>query len=771
VRVFLAIGLLLAISCSPTSSALHITVKFGPNSRAQCVRVVVTPRKGGASESTAAMPRGAKEVLNVGVVRTRNLVGEVTAQALGFVAKDCNETTLNEESNIASGSLDMSSLQQLEVTLDGPTAALDADGDHYRAGPDCLDTNPLVHPGQVETRCTDGLDDDCAGGIDCADSACAGVMPCTGLCTGASGVCTSPGLCEQSLGACVSGKCEYPVDLGASCGPKSFCRADKSCALGEGNCLDGLDNDGDTLADCADADCSAQPCDKGAPCIQPGSCVSQVCVKGSPVQCPSGQSCVGDAGCVSPETGIACANGKDDDADGLTDCADPGCASATCEDGNACTTGQTCSAGTCGGGASVICNSPGECQVPGACQVDGGCGYPHAPAGSPCDGGVCAPNGTCGVFPFVPSNFVPSAFVPDASVLLDCIATLNTDSATNPFESWCGPKPEVSLLAQDGGPEVMVLSMRNLTVEAGLGAYIYGRRPVLFAVYGDATLGSGSLLAPVANPDGGVSWPAGYSPPVGMGTGPLPHCLTGTGANGKQPGLSTGGGGGGAFGTAGADGGDGFGSPGSKGGGGAPNGNELLIPLRGGCAGGNGGPTSVDRGGVGGGAIQISVAGHLTVAGRIGSPGYGGTGGNSQNNANGAAGGGGSGGGVLLEAWQMEFLAGGWVTANGGGGGEGDGDNSDSAFVGASAPRALVAAAVGGVGADGTATANGGPGGAGSNGQTPATVGINANSYDNACGGGGGGGAGRVRLNAYASCASNGATFTGVVTSNRLNCP
>ncbi len=63
----------------------------------------------------------------------------------------------------------------------------DADHDSYNVtggncGPiDCDDTNPLIHTGAPEV-CTNGVDDDCDGLIDCADSDCFGHASCTVTC-------------------------------------------------------------------------------------------------------------------------------------------------------------------------------------------------------------------------------------------------------------------------------------------------------------------------------------------------------------------------------------------------------------------------------------------------------------------------------------------------------------------------------------------------------------------------------------------------------------
>src|SRR5439155_432500 len=88
------------------------------------------------------------------------------------------------------------------------------------------------------------------------------------------------------------------------------------------------------------------------------------------------------------------------------------------------------------------------------------------------------------------------------------------------------------------------------------------------------------------------------------------------------------------------------------------------------------GRTAVDDGfgGNGGGAVQLSVGGTLTMlpystVAAFGGGGLGGTGGQRI-----AGGGGGSGGAVLLEANLLSLAALSAVTANGGAGGEGSGD-------------------------------------------------------------------------------------------------
>jgi len=123
----------------------------------------------------------------------------------------------------------------------------------------------------------------------------------------------------------------------------SDCQGDPNCAPGSEICNDGADNDGDGLIDCDDfGDCSAFPgCDSG-----PGDCCTD---NGSP-GCDNqlGEDCVcsidpfccqveWDAICADtfenqcggtcgdPDPEVECADGADNDNDGLIDCADADC--------------------------------------------------------------------------------------------------------------------------------------------------------------------------------------------------------------------------------------------------------------------------------------------------------------------------------------------------------------------------------------------------------------------------------------------------------------
>jgi hypothetical protein len=110
-------------------------------------------------------------------------------------------------------------------------------------GPSCAGGGGCTPTETTEVTCTDGLDNDCDGAIDCADSDCASDPACGGGCTPTE-----------------------PTEM---------------------TCNDGLDNDCDGFVDCADSDCAADPAcapacsPKGASCVNDSECCSNKC-KGKP---------------------------------------------------------------------------------------------------------------------------------------------------------------------------------------------------------------------------------------------------------------------------------------------------------------------------------------------------------------------------------------------------------------------------------------------------------------------------------------------------------
>jgi hypothetical protein len=374
--------------------------------------------------------------------------------------------------------------------------------------------------------------------------------------------------------------------------------------------------------------------------------------------------------------------------------------------------------------------------------------------GQACQTGACQ-----NLFKYAPSNLTAGTVTSvAAAVTLNC-GTSIFDSTNLTFTNWCGapqPTPFTQSQTANGGPDVIVLAMSAFTLPVGNTLQITGGRGVMLVVYGDANV-AGTILVSGAAATAG---PGGNSSSCGA---------AGAGSNGRD-GTRTGALGGGAGGaghlTDGTDGATGTGGAGGLGAHGVALAAPTLIPLHGGCQGGHGGPSDVGTGGVGGsggGALQLSVAGTLTVTGQISAAGGGGTGGNGHD----GGGGGGSGGGVLLEAETLSVALTARIAANGGAGGEGGTNGGGNGANGAdgSANGSLQA-----LGGNASASAgNGGNGGALAGAPTAAQAGQSGNGG----GGGGGGAAGRIRLNAHTSCSITvGSVVSPAATSNgATGCP
>lgn len=511
------------------------------------------------------------------------------------------------------------------------------------------------------------------------------------------------------------------------------------------SCTDGTDNDGDALSDCADPDCATLACDDGDDCTFDDACDNSTCV-GRAVVCTSPPPCKATPGTCS---GGICqytanvANGS------------------TCDDADSCTQTDTCNNGACIGQSPVVCNStacnqngmcnsstgtctftpvtctPNECQTGGSCNpADGGCEFTARPNGSTCqaDAGTCH-NGGCTTetaFAYAPSNFSPTTGIVRGPIIIDCPAALNTSNAGS-LVTLCGRTVNVDSVSLSGTSYgARIIRTRSLIVTDGGTLAVLGQIPLIFAVYGDADI------------DGRIN----ASRSIAMSSNenesiyPCNDPTSGNNSGDGRPGA-----GGGAFADLGGQGGDG--STGSIGGAaGLPVGNATLVPLRGGCDGAPGSGGNNEGFGRGGGAVQVSVAGTLTLRGVILANGAGGHGGNSGASKGGGAGAG-SGGGILLEAQRLRMKATLRMTANGGTGGEGAGFNDGQDGVDGLPDFGPTAAPAG-------QDPSGGNGGDGAGGLTLA----GGNGADGTLGesGGGGGGAsvGRIRINFNTACREQG---------------
>ena len=802
-----ALGLLcLLLGCKQsTDQALKVTVSFEPGLASRGVRVVVSD--GMQSRESAPLVVG-NSALVIGVVQDSALGDEVTIEAVGYLDAQGTQMTSPAERSQKARATFARGVQPIELTVKAvavPDGGVDQDQDGFFTPDDCDDFDRAVHPDAIEV-CNNGeRDDNCNGRSDCEEASCAGQS-----CGLGGATCSGQQCREQQCGDMADNDGDGLIDcadadcMGQACGVGGLCTSGV-CVSGTevGLCFDGHDNDGDGKVDCLDSDCDGQMCADGNACSENDLCSGGACVPGPLKSCtaPASQcvtspgACVNDAGasCVFAartsggcDDALACTTGDGCQADGgcrgtRVSCApkgqcfapgvcqeslDGGCSYAVmaggCNDGDNCTISDSCdSAGGCAG-ARVSCGVPGECFNPStACEADGGCIFTIR-TGMGCDGGSCNASGACvapAVFPYVPSNFAETQLPAMAAAITFSCGTTTYDSSTGSWAGNCAGNPSPSGTAISvGGVSTALLYFDALTINMGATFRVVGGKPVILAVRGAATI-NGALSA--SSTKYGVA-----------GAGSNADCSLGSGTNGTVSGNPTrgGGGGGASFATDGGDGENGEGG-GPRGVRGTPFGVASLVPLHGGCRGGNGGQNDAANGigGNGGGALQLSVAGTLTMnsGSTVTASGAGGTGG--LHDARTAGGGGGSGGGVLLEGGTVTINSAAAITANGGAGGEGSGYggsafNGDDGENGAERGSARAT--------PGDSVACGGAGGYGGAGILAAENGKSPECGATMAGGGGGGSVGRIRINGQSCSINSGATISPPATGTGSNgCP
>jgi hypothetical protein len=348
---------------------------------------------------------------------------------------------------------------------------------------------------------------------------------------------------------------------------------------------------------------------------------------------------------------------------------------------------------------------------PNVLGADAGLGDALVPDGAQGDGASYC-------WPYKPANYDP------------CTPTFDQDHPTTGQKTFSANAPldtdAASDTIADGGVTYALYRYSSLTIAAGATLTIKGSRPALIIVDGDANVQGSIVVSPNS---AAVSSACGPS----LDVGPVTTNYTA-------------GGGGGGYGGAGA-------------GGGAANGNQKIGPLRMGCPGGaSGTPKPVSNnsqaganpapGGAGGGALELSVRGSLTIANTsiVTANGAGGGGGDAHakqsapcltmdmHGCNSGGGGGGSGGSILLEGVTVNVM--GSVCAVGGGGGAGGNEAGVGGDPGTTSTTCTVALG----GKNPVAGGNGGAAG-------PATAGANGGG-GYVSNGGGGGGEGRIRIRA-----------------------
>ncbi len=784
IRWLLGATLLFAACPDPgTIGGLRVEVRLASNARSACVKVFAVGGGVQAESGPFAIAAGGSAIIAVG---QGSLPSSVTLEAQGFSDSKCT-TRLSETSGLVAAEFPTRGVSAVVLLVSSPDAL--TDGGTRDGG--------AADSGQPDAGAGDaGSGSLC---VTCGGSACNGQ---------ACGVADSPLLASCDNGVCRERNCGNNVDdnvgQGTDCADPDC--AQKSCGLGtcvasmctsEINCSDGIDNDSNGKSDCADPSCDTHACNDALSCSVNEVCGGGTCGSGVQLVCPApvtvcfaagvcaepggcsyavatgascddgtlctiNDSCGADAGCQgiakpcnTPPPGQCWqASGTCSESDGGACAYDA--RSGSCDDGQNCTAADQCHAdGTCTGTA-VTC-TPGECQAfSGTCAVDGACIFSPTP-GASCGNntGRCTALGACQtLFPYSPSNFSTADVAQTdggriVNVTCPVVVRANSlDAGGFQFVSGLGCVTGISAISiiKQGATntEAMLFTLDAFTVQPGGSVHFEGNLPVIMAVLGNVSIAGAIDVSATA---------------TGPGAGGRLRCGAQTAGDAVGGGPNYSGGGGAGYGGAGEAGGFGALDAGLPGDGGLANGSSALTVLRGGCPGGDGqGLNTVGegQGAYAAGAIQISAAGTLSVAGRVSASGGGGNGGS----VNGGGGGGSSGGGVLLEGNLVTMGMTAALTANGGSGGCGGatsiGANGVSGSATTSIPASTVCAPAGFGGIAGFG---------GSAGNVP-TAGGNARAADKGGGGGGGAAVGRIRVNSVNPCTYSGTAVRSPVASS-----
>ncbi|WP_375744727.1 putative metal-binding motif-containing protein [Corallococcus interemptor] len=688
---------------APDEGAIRVSVKYG-SFKPACVRVEAKDASGhqGATDIPSSQFKNAEKNEVLVAVRRKadwDMALSVTASSYASAtATGCDGPFVEQHSSNGPLTIVARKFTNFDVTL----KATDADGDGHLAGAmwsepaDCDDSNPARHPGAVET-CGSTVDLNCNERTGCQEENCWG-NPCDD-----GNACTTGDRCE---GSGLEAKC-VPTQTTTCTQPTGVCDARLACNPASGLCEAAESTVGKSCND-------GNACTDGDQCGADGKC------GGTARTCTTSEQCLARSGTCNPANGQCVFTQLP--------------ATTACQDPVACTTPDRCDGnGNCVG-TPTTCTPPPCYRVKQQCTANTECEYEvdlngtcTTSGGVP---GVCSATAECSPFPYRPSNFDPNSI---AAADIGELRTSGSVTFDTTSRTWSPPgqvptRDSIKYVLLDqgaGNPQAVLIPVSALALNGTL--TITGPNPVIFAVYGSATVAQ-SILA------------------TGTIDTPNAACGTSQGGAGTASGSTGGGGGGGGNGTPGADGGNAYNAQNR----GAAGINRATgpEPLLGGCPGGNGGAgASGGRGGAGGGAIQLSVAQTLTLDKNLSTSGNGGAGGTT-----GGGGGGGSGGQVVLEAFQLNLTAAARITANGGGGAEGGTTTSNAGSAGANGNQSSGAPATGGTGNNATGGA-GGAGGAGTTLPVRGTDGTRDGWGTEGGGGGGGGSVGYIHLRSVQPCA------------------
>jgi hypothetical protein len=152
-----------------------------------------------------------------------------------------------------------------------------------------------------EASCADDVDNDCDGLKDCEDPSCNAKLcgPLGEKCQGLGCSCAGNGGTPQSVETRCSDGADNDCDGYVDCGDTSCGDGGSGCSE---ICSDGTDNDGDSNVDCMDPDCQRRQCGPSKTQVCCGLAPSATCVNTASnpnhcgtcgAQCAVGESCAG----------------------------------------------------------------------------------------------------------------------------------------------------------------------------------------------------------------------------------------------------------------------------------------------------------------------------------------------------------------------------------------------------------------------------------------------------------------------------------------------